>query len=73
MSDSTIEGVRPLGLLKDLDRLQNYKAMLAPIRFGGGIKGKITDSWYNYLPVVTTPIGGEAMFYQSCYENSLYT
>jgi hypothetical protein len=43
--------------------------MLAPLRFGGGIKGKITDSWNNFLPVVTTPIGAEGLFKESSAEN----
>lgn len=47
--------------------------MLAPLRFGGGIKGKITDSWANYLPVVTTGIGAEGLYNESCYESEIYT
>jgi hypothetical protein len=31
--------------------------MLVPLRYGGGIKGKIIDSWYYHTPVITTPIG----------------
>ena len=46
--------------------------MLAPIRFGAGIKGKILDSWYNYLPIVTTPIASEGM-YQESTDESIYT
>jgi hypothetical protein len=36
-------------------------ALLAPLRFGAGIKGKIADSWLAGTPVVTTPIGAEGM------------
>lgn len=35
--------------------------LLAPLRFGAGIKGKIIDAWTFGLPVVTTPIGSEGM------------
>lgn len=28
-----------------LERLSKYKVMLAPLRYGAGIKGKIVDSW----------------------------
>jgi hypothetical protein len=35
--------------------------LLAPLRFGAGIKGKIVDAWANGLPVVTTPVGAEGM------------
>ena len=37
------------------------RVLLAPLRFGAGIKGKIVDAWRNGLPVVTTPIGSEGM------------
>lgn len=39
--------------------------MLAPLRFGAGVKGKITDSWREKLPVITTPIGAEGLFLES--------
>ena len=48
--------------MKDLEALGYYKALLAPLRFGAGIKGKICDGFYNSTPCVTTPIGGEGMF-----------
>jgi hypothetical protein len=35
--------------------------LLAPLRFGAGIKGKIVDAWTFGMPVVTTPIGSEGM------------
>jgi glycosyltransferase involved in cell wall biosynthesis len=41
--------------------LANAKVCLAPIRFGAGIKGKFTDAMQNATPIVTTPIGSEAM------------
>jgi glycosyltransferase involved in cell wall biosynthesis len=40
--------------------LRAARAMLAPLRFGAGIKGKVLDAWTHGLPVVTTPIGSEA-------------
>jgi hypothetical protein len=36
--------------------------MLAPLRFGAGIKGKIVDAWTFGVPVVTTAVGSEGMF-----------
>lgn len=41
--------------------LRNARVNLAPLRFGAGIKGKITDGWWAGTPVVTTPIGAEGM------------
>ncbi|CAI7864358.1 unnamed protein product, partial [Closterium sp. NIES-54] len=35
--------------------------LLAPLRYGAGIKGKVLDSWRHGTPVVTTPIGAEGM------------
>ena len=63
-----IPGIKKKNLMPNLKRLQKYKALLAPIFFGGGIKGKITDSWFNSLPVVTTLAGSEGLYYES-YEN----
>jgi glycosyltransferase involved in cell wall biosynthesis len=34
---------------------------IAPLRFGAGIKGKVTDSLGHGLPVVTTPVGSEGI------------
>lgn len=50
------------GPVKDhIQMLQKYRVNLAPLRFGAGIKGKITDGWYCGTPNVTTPIGSEGM------------
>jgi glycosyltransferase involved in cell wall biosynthesis len=43
------------------ETLKQYRVNLAPLRFGAGIKGKISDGWRAGLPVVTTPIGAEGM------------
>ncbi|MCY1406053.1 sugar transferase, PEP-CTERM/EpsH1 system associated [compost metagenome] len=37
------------------------RVCLAPVRFGAGIKGKLTDAMLCGTPSVTTPIGAEAM------------
>ncbi len=37
------------------------KVVLAPIRFGAGIKGKLTEAMYCGTPSVTTTIGAEGM------------
>lgn len=41
--------------------LGNYRILLAPIRFGAGIKGKVADAWATGVPVVTTALGAEGM------------
>lgn len=41
--------------------LASAKVCLAPLRFGAGIKGKFTDAMQCSTPIVTTPVGSEAM------------
>ncbi len=38
------------------------KFMVAPLRYGAGVKGKIGQSFEYYLPLITTEIGAEGMF-----------
>ena len=50
------------GFVRDLlPYYKECKLMLAPLRYGAGIKGKITQSFAMGLPVVTTPIGVEGI------------
>lgn len=44
-----------------LETLQNYRLMLAPLRFGAGLKGKCIDSMQAGTPSVTTHIGAEGI------------
>ena len=37
------------------------KIMIAPLRYGAGVKGKIGQAFEYYLPVVTSSIGAEGM------------
>ena len=41
--------------------LRKHRVNLAPLRFGAGIKGKISDGWWSGTPVVTTSVGAEGM------------
>jgi glycosyltransferase involved in cell wall biosynthesis len=57
-----IRGVEVLGFVEDLGPyLQRCRAMLAPLAFGAGVKGKLTQSLASGLPVVTTTIGAEGL------------
>lgn len=50
------------GWAKDASEvLKKAKVLLAPIRFGAGLKGKFIDAMQNGTPSVTTPVGAEAM------------
>ena len=52
--------VEAVGWVDDLDPLADRSlALLAPLRFGAGLKGKIGFALSRGLPVVTTPIGAE--------------
>lgn len=56
------DGVRVLGYVPDIaPLLQSCRVMVAPIRFGAGVKGKIGEALAYGLPVVTTSIGAEGM------------
>jgi O-antigen biosynthesis protein len=60
-----LKGFHVKGPVKDhFKMLRKYKVNCAPLRFGAGIKGKITDGWFCGTPVVTTPIGSEGMMGQ---------
>lgn len=41
--------------------VQEARVVLAPIRFGAGLKGKLAEAMINGTPSVTTSIGAEAM------------
>lgn len=49
------------GPAPNLSPLSRARVLLAPLRYGAGLKGKIADSWMRGTPVVTTPIGAEGM------------
>ena len=51
-----------LGRVEDaFDVVKNAKVVLAPIRFGAGIKGKLLEAMQCGTPSVTSSIGAEAM------------
>jgi hypothetical protein len=55
-------GFRVLGSAFDqYETLKQYRVLLAPLRFGAGIKGKISDSWWSGTAVAATSIGVEGM------------
>jgi len=41
--------------------IKNAKVLLAPLRFGAGLKGKLFDAMRTGTPFVTTPIGAEGI------------
>ncbi len=50
------------GYLKDLSvAMGSIRVNLAPLRFGAGLKGKLTDAMRFGIPSITTPIGAEGM------------
>ena len=56
------DGVIFLGHIRNLETyLKECRVHVAPIRFGAGVKGKITQSMAYGLPVVTTKIGAEGI------------
>ncbi len=70
-TQEVMEGHRPdqgflvMGEAVDLsDAFEVARVALAPLPFGAGIKGKISDAWWFGLPVATTPLGAEGMFHE---------
>ena len=59
------------GYVPTVDELfASNRLMIAPLRYGAGVKGKIGQAFEYYLPVVTTSIGAEGMKLQNG-ENAL--
>ncbi|WP_223601526.1 glycosyltransferase family 4 protein [Chryseobacterium sp. GVT01B] len=51
-----------LGFVESIEEhFMNSKIMVAPLRFGAGVKGKIGQAFEYFFPVVTTEIGAEGM------------
>lgn len=40
---------------------QTTKVVIAPLRFGAGVKGKVVEAMCRGIPVVTTPVGAEGI------------
>jgi GT2 family glycosyltransferase/SAM-dependent methyltransferase len=50
------------GWVEDLQPLlEQSRVMVAPLRYGAGLKGKVTQALAIGLPVVTTPVGAEGL------------
>jgi hypothetical protein len=47
---------------KAIDTLQQYRILVAPLRFGAGLKGKIFDAMQSSTPVAMSTIASEGMF-----------
>ena len=54
-----------------LETLASHRVLLAPIRFGAGIKGKFLDAMQVGTPSVTTTIGAEAMTTSDVWSGSI--
>jgi GT2 family glycosyltransferase/ubiquinone/menaquinone biosynthesis C-methylase UbiE len=54
--------VAVLGFVPDLEPLyRTARVVVAPIRYGAGMKGKVAEALAHGLPVVTTTVGAEGM------------
>lgn len=45
-----------------IEAVSQCRVMLAPLRFGAGLKGKIVDAMISGTSFVTTPVGAEGLF-----------
>lgn len=56
------DGVEVVGHVLHLDNeMDRARAMVAPLRYGAGVKGKIGEAMSAGLPLVTTSVGAEGM------------
>lgn len=57
------QGFLVKGWAEDAQKVvKDARVMLAPLRFGAGLKGKLIDAARNGTPAVTTSIGAEGMY-----------
>lgn len=58
------KSIEVAGYVSDEELTELYKqarVAVAPLRFGGGMKGKVIEAFYHGLPVVTTSIGAQGL------------
>lgn len=48
-------------VVDQFEALRRHRVNLAPLRFGAGIKGKVSDGWFCGTPLVGTSIAAEGM------------
>lgn len=54
--------VKVSGFVPSLDQChRDAKVFLAPLKFGGGVKGKVTDAICRGVPVITNALGNEGL------------
>ena len=59
---ATTPGISVLGYVPSLDEsLDRAAVAIAPLRYGAGMKGKVTDALAAGLPVVTTTVGAQGL------------
>jgi glycosyltransferase involved in cell wall biosynthesis len=59
---AALDGVEVVGFAEDLDAVYDEAAVvIAPLRYGAGMKGKICEALAAAVPVVTTEIGIEGL------------
>jgi glycosyltransferase involved in cell wall biosynthesis len=57
-------GIELLGAVSDAELARWYcstRVVVAPLRYGAGIKGKVVEALFHHVPLVTTPTGAEGM------------
>jgi glycosyltransferase involved in cell wall biosynthesis len=62
MAMGDLPGVEVLGFVPDTRPfLDEASVSVAPLRFGGGMKGKVTEALAYGLPVVSTSVGAQGL------------
>lgn len=58
------EHIKVKGFVPDDELIRMYKEtrlVVVPLRYGAGVKGKVVESIYYQVPLITTPIGAEGL------------
>lgn len=65
LSAGTLQNVEAPGYVDDLSHyLPEAAAFIVPLHAGGGMRVKILDAWCWGIPVVSTSIGAEGLYYE---------
>lgn len=75
--DNARERFRVMGRADEVyETLRRYRCNLAPLRFGAGLKGKVSDGWMAGTPCVATDVAAEGMTLENLFggviENRLH-
>lgn len=64
--DSSIDVTGHISERELIERYHSARVVIAPLRFGAGLKGKVVEAMRHGVPVVTTPVGAQGLARAAC-------